>query len=374
MRGGYPVASVCMCQRGRAVDGAGQRSVERRHLTVLFTDLVGSTTLARQLDPEEVLSLTLRYQKAVETATAEYGGHVARVVGDGVLIYFGWPKALENAAEYSIRAALAVHDALESLSLECGHHLQCRAAVATGSVVVGDVEGFGVGQLSAVFGEAPHLAARLQNLASPGGLVVSEETMQLVRGKFEFLEVEEKGLDGFDKPVTSYRVIAEKPQAEYDAGRMIGRKEELHQLLAAWGRATEGEGGSYALIGEAGIGKTQLMRALRDSDEVPSEAVIIYQCERLQQATSYYPLLMQMRRWIGVMQGDVAKHRRRKITEKLSPILTEEQTRLATALAMREDADGVSTEEMSEQRYRSILKNIMLAIFGDLLKSGIVFR
>ena len=315
------------------MDGAGERSVERRHLTVLFTDMVGSTVLARKLDPEELLSLILRYQKAVETATADFGGHVARVVGDGVLIYFGWPKALENAAEYSVRAALAVHDALEALSLDCGHHLQCRAAIATGSVVVGDVEGFGVGQLSAVFGEAPHLANRLQKLAAPGGLVVSEETMKLVQNKFEFQRIAKKRLDGFDKPVTSYRVIAEKPQAEDVAGRMIGRRDELDQLLAAWRRAVAGQGGAFALVGEAGIGKTQLMKALRDSDETPSDAVIIYQCERLQQTTSYYPLLNQLRRWVGVMQGDAATHRRRKFIEKLSPILTEEQTRLATALA-----------------------------------------
>ena len=363
-------ADVRLYQGVHAVDGAGDRSVERRHLTVLFTDLVGSTGLARSLDPEELLSLTLSYQKAVETATAEFGGHVARVVGDGVLIYFGWPRALEDAAEYAVRAALAVHDALESLSLECGYHLQCKAAIATGSVVVGDVERFGVGQTSAVFGEAPHLADRLQALAGPGGLVVSEETMKLVRGRFECLEIGEKMLDGFDKPVASYRVIAEKPHVEDLADRMVGRRDELAHLIAAWGRAKAGDGGACALIGEAGIGKTQLMKALRDSDEVAADAVIIYQCERLQQSTSYYPLLTQFRRWIGVRQGDPATHRRRRIREKLAPILTEEQLRLSLALTMREGAEGISAEEMSEQRYRGILKDAMMAIFGELLKTG----
>lgn len=352
------------------MDGGGERGVERRHLTVLLTDLVGSTNLARKLDPEELLSLILSYQKAVETAVAGFGGHVARVVGDGVLIYFGWPNALQHAAEYSIKAALEVHAALESLSLECGHHLQCKAAIATGSVVVGDVERLGVGQTSAVFGEAPHLADRLQALAGPGGVVVSRETMMLVRNRFEFLEIEKRMLDGFDKPVTSYRVIADKPVVEDLSDRMVGRKAELERLRAAWRRAIAGEGGACALIGEAGIGKTQLMKALCDCDEVSPEAVIIYQCERLQQATSYYPLLTQLRRWVGVMQGDAAMHRRRKIMEKLAPILTEEQTRLVTALAMREDAEGISTDEMSEQRYRGILKDVMLAIFAELLKTG----
>lgn len=352
------------------MDGAGDRSVERRHLTVLMTDLVDSTGLAQKLDPEELLSLILQYQKAVETETAEFGGHVARVVGDGVMIYFGWPKALEDAAELSVRAALAVHEALEALSLDCGHHLQCRAAIATGSVVVGDVEGFGVGQLSAVFGEAPHLADRLQKLAAPGGLVVSDDTMKLLGNKFEFQKLDERKLDGFDRPVASYRVIGENPDAEDAAGRMIGREGELEELIAAWRRAKEGKGAAYALVGEAGIGKTQLMKALRESDEVPPEAVIIYQCERLQQSTSYYPLLAQLRRWLKVMHGDAAMHRRRRIEERLSPVLTEEQTRLVTALIMREDAEGALSEEMSEQRYRDIIKDITLTLFDELLKYG----
>lgn len=352
------------------MDGGGDRSAERRHLTVLFTDLVGSTDLARTLDPEELLSLILNYQQAVETATAAFGGHVARVVGDGVLIYFGWPNALENAAEYSVRAALEVHAALEALSLQCGHHLQCKAAIATGAVVVGDVERFGVGQTGAVFGAAPHLADRLQGLAGPGGLVVSEETMALVRGKFDCLKMGPQMLDGFDKPVTSYRVIAEKSRPDEATVQMIGRQDELDQLTAAWARAQAGEGGAFALIGEAGMGKTQLMKALRRSDDVPHEAAIIYQCARLQQASSYYPLLTQLRRWVGVLQGDPTEHRRRKITEKLAPILTEEQTRLTTALALREKATGISAEEMSELRYRAILKDAMLAMFAEILKSG----
>lgn len=351
-------------------DRSADRSVERRHLTVLFTDLVGSTSLARTLDPEELLSLILNYQQAVETATSAFGGHVARVVGDGVLIYFGWPNALEDAPEYSVRAALEVHAALEALSLQCGHHLQCKAAIATGSVVVGDVERFGVGQTGAVFGAAPHLADRLQNLAGPGGLVVSEETMALVRGKFDCEKIDPQMLNGFDQPITSYRVIAEKPKHDEAAVQMIGRTAELDQLTAAWRRAQAGEGGAFALIGEAGMGKTQLMKALRRSDEVPHGAAIIYQCARLQQASSYYPLLTQLRRWVNVLQGDATEHRRRKITKKLASILTEEQIRLITALAMREGAAGISAEEMSEFRYRAILKDAMLAIFAELLKSG----
>ncbi len=356
------------------MDGGGERNadrrVERRQLTVLFTDLVGLTEQARTLDPEEQLSLTLKYQQAVKTATALFGGHVARAVGDSVLIYFGWPNALEDAAEYAVRAALEVHAALEALSLQCGHHLQCKAAIATGSVIVGDVEHFGVGQTGAVFGAAPHLADQLQTLAGPGGLVVSEETMPLVRGKFDCVKIEPQMLDGFDEPVTSYRVTAEKSRPDDDAVQMVGRGDELDQLTAAWRRAQAGEGSAFALIGEAGIGKTQLMKALRRSDEVPHKAAFIYQCTRLHQASSYYPLLVQLRHWVGVRQGDATELKRRKITEKLAPILTEEQTRLATALALREGAKGISAEEMSELRYRGILKDAMLAIFAELLKSG----
>ncbi len=356
------------------MDGGGDRSVdrsvERRHLTVLFTDLVGSTGLARTLDPEELLSLILNYQQAVETATAAFGGHVARVIGDGVLIYFGWPNALEDAAEYAVRAALEVHAALEALSLQCGHHLQCKAAIATGSVVVGDIERFGVGQTGAVFGAAPHLANRLQELSGPGGLVVSEETMSQVQGRFDCQKIDPQVLAGFDKPITSYRVIGEKAKSDDTTVQMIGRQAELDQLAAAWRRAQAGQGGAFALIGEAGMGKTQLMKAFRRSDDVPYEAAFVYQCARLQQASSYYPLLTQLRRWVGVRQGDATEHRRRKLTEKLAPILTEEQTRLCVALAMRESAAGITDEEMSEHRYRGILKDAMLSIFAELLKSG----
>ncbi len=356
------------------MDGDGERSVERRHLTVLSTDLVDLGDLAQRPDPENVLSLTIAYQKAVEEAAETFGGHVASVVGDAVLTYFGLPNASEDDAECAVRAAVYVHKALDDLSLARGMDMQCTAAIATGPVFVRNAERPGAGQVGAIFGETPDLADGLRNLAGPGDVVVSADAMQLLRDDFEFTEMETTESGCLDQPVVSYRLIREKAlEKRLERGKhhqLVGRQAELTRLRAAWQAACSGQGSTFALIGEAGIGKSQLMQTLAQSDIVPPESVVVYQCARLQQSSSYYPLLLQLRRWVGVREGDSAEVRRRRIVEKLAPVLTEEQLRFVVALGLREKASGLSAEEMSEIRYRETLADAVLSMLRHLLEAG----
>src|SRR5215204_5417000 len=175
---------------------ASRPSAERRQLTMMFCDLVGSTAMASHLDPEEMREVLTAYQNAVTGEIARLEGHVAKLMGDGVLAYFGWPKAREDEAERAVRAGLAVVEAVERLRAPSGEALACRVGIATGLVVVGDLVGFGAAQEQAVVGDTPNLAARLQQIAEPGAVVIAETTHRLLSGAFELQHLGEQMLKG----------------------------------------------------------------------------------------------------------------------------------------------------------------------------------
>jgi class 3 adenylate cyclase len=245
---------------------------ERRHLTVMFVDLVGSTALAHRLDPEEMGQVLRGYQDAVAGVVARFEGHVAKFMGDGVLAYFGWPRAQEYAAERAVWAALAITKAVAEIAGPTGSTLVARVGIATGLVVVGDLVGKGAAQEEAVVGETPNLAARLQQIAQPGTVVISEPTRRLVGGLFEVAEVASHALKGFSEPLRAYRVLGEgQAEGRFEAmhgsgiAPLVGRVQELALLLERWERAREGEGQVVLLSGEPGIGKSRLLRALREN-------------------------------------------------------------------------------------------------------------
>src|SRR5436190_981045 len=184
---------------------------ERRQLTVMFVDLVGSTELSRQLDPEELREVIFGYQNTVAGEIGRFDGHVAKLMGDGVLAYFGWPRGHEDDAERSVRAGLAIAGAVCQLATPAGEPLAPRIGIATGLVVVGDLVGEGAAQEHAVVGETPNLAARLQALAEPGSVVIAEATRRLLAGLFDLESLGSPELKGLAAPTACWRVLGERP-------------------------------------------------------------------------------------------------------------------------------------------------------------------
>lgn len=240
-------------------------SAERRQLTLMFVDLVGSTDLSRRVDPEELREILRAYQNTVAGEIARLEGHVAKFLGDGVLAYFGWPRASEDAAERAVKAGLAVANAVGGMSAGA-EHLLARVGLATGLVVVGDLIGEGAAKEEAVSGETPNLAARLQQVAEPGTVVIADSTRRLVGDLFEFVELGSLQLKGFAEPVQAWRVIGEgRAESRFEALHgahitpLVGRSEELDLMLSRW-QLAKGRAGQIVLIfGEPGIGKSRLV-------------------------------------------------------------------------------------------------------------------
>jgi class 3 adenylate cyclase/predicted ATPase len=267
------IAGLSAAGPDRAADQAVPRAsgAERRQLTVLFCDLVGSTALSGSLDPEDMSALIRSYQHAVTAEVARLEGHVAKYMGDGVLAYFGYPRAHEDEAERAVRAGLAITAAVAQLGPAGGAPLAARVGIATGLVVVGELIGEGAAQEQTVVGETPNLAQRLETLAGPGEVVISQATRRLVGGLFELADLGPFRLKGFVEPVSAWRVTGEgRAEARFEALHgehltpLVGREHELGILLERWAWAKEGDGQVVLLSGEPGIGKSRLIRALRE--------------------------------------------------------------------------------------------------------------
>jgi class 3 adenylate cyclase len=253
-----------------------QDAAERRQLTVMFCDLVGSTALSARLDPEDMREIIGGYHRSCAEQITKAGGFVAKYMGDGVLAYFGYPQAHEHDAERAVLAGLALVEAVPKLSTMASSPLQVRIGIATGLVVVGDLIGMGAAQEQAVVGETPNLAARLQGIAEPNMVVIAEGTRRLLGNLFEFEDLGAKDLKGIAGPVRTWAALrvgsAEgRFEALHTAGltALVGREEELELLLRRWSKAKTGEGQVVLLSGEAGIGKSRLTPALLEQLSTP---------------------------------------------------------------------------------------------------------
>jgi len=293
---------------------------ERRQLTVMFCDLVGSTALAARLDPEDMSDLIRAFQGAVATATARFDGHVAKLMGDGALVYFGYPRAHEDDAERAARAGLALVEAVRDLRLERGVALEVRAGIATGLVVVGELMGQGEARERGVVGETPNLAARLQALAEPGSIVIAESTRRLLGGTFEMKPLGPQVLKGFDPPVPAWAVLREAENvSRFEASRLeamtpfVGREQEVALLIERWRDATEGEGQVVLLSGEAGIGKSRILATLRERISPELHVATRYQCSPHHINDAFYPIIDQIRRAAGVVTDEPAARRLDKL-------------------------------------------------------------
>ena len=241
---------------------AAPREAERRQLTVLFCDLVDSTALAAKLDPEDMGQVIRRYHNTCTEAVERWDGHVAKYMGDGVLAYFGWPQAHEDDAERAVRAGLELANDIAKLDTPADAPLAARIGIATGLVMVGELIGEGAAQEQTVVGETPNLAARLQALAAPGSVVISQATRRLVGGLFELEDLGLKRLKGFAEPLAAWRVAGEgRAEGRFEALHgerltpLVGREHELGILLERWAWAKDGDGQVVLLSGEPGIGK-----------------------------------------------------------------------------------------------------------------------
>jgi class 3 adenylate cyclase/predicted ATPase len=283
---------------------------ERRQLTVMFCDLVGSTPLAARYDPEDLREIVGAYHRCVTDTVTRFGGFVAKYMGDGVLVYFGYPEAHEDDAERAARAGLAVIDAVGELATQ--EPLNVRIGIATGLVVVGDLIGAGAAQERGVVGETPNLAARLQALARPGTLVVADSTRRQIGMLFEIEDLGPQSLAGFGEPQPAWHVVGESGVvSRFEALRsgttpLVGRDEELDLLLRRWQQAKSGEGRVVLVSGDPGIGKSRLTAALSQRIETEPHTRIRYFCSPHDQDSALYPFIGQLERAAGFTRDDTA--------------------------------------------------------------------
>ena len=277
----------------------------------MFVDLVGSTALSARLDPEEMRKVLRAYQDTVAGEISRYEGHVAKFMGDGVLAYFGWPIAHEDDAERAARAGLAVTRSVAALQSPDGQTLAARIGIATGLVVIGDLVGSGEALERDVIGETPNLAARLQALAEPGQVVIAESTYRLLGRLFDVEDLGRRRLAGFGEPLRVLRVLGQSAaedrfEALHGTGLvpLVGREQELALLLDRWERVGDGEGQVVLLSGEPGIGKSRLVRALRERLARETYTPLSHFCSPFHQTSPLYPVIDLLERGAGFARDD----------------------------------------------------------------------
>jgi len=268
---------------------------ERRQLTVLFCDLVGSTALGERLDPEDLRELVASYQKVCESAVRRFDGHVAQYLGDGVLVYFGYPVAYDNSAESAVRAGLAIQEGLAALNAEHGLTLAARVGIHTGEVVIGEM-GAGAHRERLALGGTTNVAARLQGIAEPGAVVISETTLRLVSGLFVTQALGTPELKGIDGKLAAHGVlrgtgVRSRLEAATSLSRLVGRDHELGLLAARFEQACEGAGQVVIIRGDAGVGKSRLLRSFRERIAESPHTELSAQCSSYEADNAFHPLV-----------------------------------------------------------------------------------
>jgi class 3 adenylate cyclase len=293
-------------------------AAERRQLTVMFCDLVGSTALAARLDPEELREVMGAYHRCVAEAVRRFDGFVAKYMGDGVLVYFGYPQAHEDDAERAARAGLAVVEAVPGIG--AADPLEVRIGVATGLVVVGDLIGEGASQEQAVVGETPNLAARLQALAEPGSIVIAPATRRLIGNLFRLQALGRHELKGLAEPVEAWAVEGvSASEGRFEAvrsGRLtgfVGREYELGLLIERWNLAQDGEGQVVLLSGEPGIGKSRILSELRSRLDAEHATSLRLHCSPYFVNSAYYPIIDNFERALRFARDDTAEQKLDKL-------------------------------------------------------------
>jgi len=364
--------------------GAVASTAERRQLTVMFCDLVGSTALSARLDPEDLREVIGAYHAAIAEVISRFDGFVAKYMGDGVLAYFGYPQAHEDDAERAVRAGLAVVGVVRRLLTAVP--LQMRVGLATGLVVVGDLIGSGAAREEAVVGETPNLAARLQALAEPDSVVIADSTRRLVGSLFEYQSLGEVEIKGLPAPVPAFRVLGEsRVGSRFEALRsgetpLVGRAEELQLLRRRWQQAKDGAGRVVLISAEPGIGKSRLTEAFRESIAGEPHTRLRYFCSPHRQDSALFPFIGQLERAAGFERDDTPVARRDKLEAVVAagaPAEGDLQA-LAELLAVPPDnrypAVDLTPQRKKEKTFDALLRRLagfsrrepVLMIFEDL--------
>jgi class 3 adenylate cyclase/tetratricopeptide (TPR) repeat protein len=344
-------------------EGSPKDTAERRQVTVMFSDLVGSTTLSARMDPEDLREVISAYQKCVAEIVRRSGGFVAKYMGDGVLVYFGYPQAHEDDAERAVRAGLELIGAVSALKPNAP--LQTRVGIATGLVVVGDLIGSGEAQERGIVGETPNLAARLQGLAEPNMVVVAEGTRKLLGNLFELEDLGAKDLKGIAGPVRAWAALrASSAEGRFEAlhatglTALVGREEELELLLRRWSKAKTGEGQVVLLSGEAGIGKSRLTAALLERLASEPHTRLRYFCSPQHTDSAFYPIIGQIERAAGLAHEDTLQARLDKLDAMLVQTSTSKQDAalFAELLSLPNDGRFPALDLAPEQRRQKTLE------------------
>ena len=329
---------------------------------MIFSDLVGSTALSARMDPEDLREVISAYQKCVSETVRRFSGFVAKYMGDGVLVYFGYPQAHEDDAERAVRAGLELIGAVSAI--KSNPRLQTRVGIATGLVVVGDLVGSGEAQERGIVGETPNLAARLQGIAEPNMVAIAESTRKLLGNLFELEDLGAQDLKGIAAPVQAWAALrASSAEGRFEAlhasglTALVGREEEVELLLRRWSRAKTGEGQVVLLSGEAGIGKSRLTAALLERLADEPHTRLRYFCSPQHTDSAFYPLISQMERAAGFAHDDTPQGRLHKLDAVLAQSFTPPQDAalLAEMLSLPNDERYPAPELTPEQRRQKTL-------------------
>ena len=329
----------------------------------MFSDLVGSTALSARMDPEDLREVISAYQKCVAETVQRFGGFVAKYMGDGVLVYFGYPQAHEDDAERAVRAGLELVAAVGDLKTHAA--LQTRVGIATGLVVVGDLIGSGASQEQAIVGETPNLAARLQGIAEPNSVVIAESTRKLVGNLFELEDLGAKDLKGIAGPVRAWAAlrpssVESRFEALHAGGltELVGREEELELLLRRWSKAKSGEGQVVLLSGEPGIGKSRLTAALLERIAAEPHTRLRYFCSPQRTDSALFPIISQMERAAGFAHDDTVQVKLDKLDALMAQSYTpgQDTALFADMLSLPNDGRYPALELTPQQRRQKTLE------------------
>ena len=354
-----------------SIGPVSQDAAERRQVTVMFSDLVGSTALSARMDPEDLREVISAYQKCVAGTVQRFDGFVAKYMGDGVLVYFGYPQAHEDDAERAVRAGLELIAAIGDLKTHAT--LQTRVGIATGLVVVGDLIGSGEAQERGIVGETPNLAARLQGIAGPNTVVIAESTRRLLGNLFELEDLGAKDLKGIAGPVRAWAALrASSAEGRFEAlhttglTALVGREEESELLLRRWARAKTGEGQVVLLSGEAGIGKSRLTAALLERLAGEPHTRLRYFCSPQHTDSAFYPIIGQMERAAGLAHDDTPQARLDKLDALLAQTATSTQDAalFAEMLSLPNDGRYPALALTPEQRRQRTLEALTAQLAG----------
>jgi class 3 adenylate cyclase/tetratricopeptide (TPR) repeat protein len=360
---------------------APRDEAERRHLTVMFCDLVGSAALSARLDPEDMWGVIASYHVCIGEIVSRHNGMIARYMGDGVLAYFGYPRAQEDDAEQAVRAALALVDAVANLETNVDAALQVRIGIGTGTVVVSELLIGETPAEQAVIGETPNLAARLQTLAEPGTVLICPQTRQLTGGHFDYRDLGALALKGWAEPIQVWQVLGPSGvESRFEAMHktklppLFGREEEIELLLRRWRHATQGEGRVVLLTGEPGIGKSHIALALGERLQGEPHVTLRYFCSAHHTNSALFPFIGQIERAGGFERGD-------SVTEKLSKLdalvaqstIDPERVAVLANLLALPASDHFRLQELSPQKRKEKTFAALLAQLDGLAARQPVF-